>query len=125
MKLLLDEHYSRQIAEQLRGRGHDVVSVKERDELEGLRDEQLFPLVAAEQRAILTENWADYERQIRQATAGGVTHYGVVFSSRRQLPRSRETIGLYVRVLDDFLTRHPALDALLDSSRWIPDRPIA
>jgi hypothetical protein len=123
VKLLLDELYSKQIAEQLRTRGHDVISVKERSDLEGLRDEQLFRLIQAEQRAILTENWGDYNRLIQQAATEGVTHYGVVFSSRQQLPRDRETIGLYVRVLDDFLTRHPALDALLNSSRWIPDRP--
>ncbi len=124
MRLLLDELYSKQIAEQLRARGHDVVSVNERNDLEGLLDEQLFPLMPTEQRAILTENWGDYNRLIQQAAAQGTTHYGVVFSSRQQLPRSRETIGLYVRVLGDFLTRHPADDALLNSSRWIPDRPI-
>lgn len=54
-----------------------------------------------------------------------MTHYGVVFSSRRQLPRSRETIGLSVDVLDDFLARHPAVDALRDTPRWLPDRPLA
>lgn len=125
MKLVLDEHYSKLIAEQLRARGHDVVSVKERPDLEGLRDEQLFPMMAAEQRVILTENWADFGRLMQQAGASGAMHYGVVFSSRQQLPRSRETIGLYVDVLDDFLARHPGGDALRDSSRWIPDRPLA
>lgn len=125
MKLLLDELYSRQIAQQLRTDGHDVVSVKERDDLQGLLDEQLFASASAERRAILTENWADYDRLIRRAAAEGMTHYGVVCSSRQQLPRSREAIGLYVRVLGDFLTRHPAVDALLNSSRWIPDQPIA
>ena len=124
MKLVLDEHYSKLIAEQLRARGHDVVSVKERPDLEGLRDEQLFPLMAAEQRAILTENWADFGRLMQQAAASGMTHYGVVFSSRQQLPRSRETVGLYVDVLGDFLARHRAVDALRDSSRWVPDRPL-
>lgn len=124
MKLLLDELYAKQIAEQLRTAGHDVVSVKERADLEGLRDEQLFRLMPTERRAILTENWGDYSRLIHQAEAERMTHYGIVVSSRQQLPRSRETIGLYVRVLHDFLARHRALDALLDSSRWIPDRPI-
>lgn len=123
MRLLLDELYSKEIAEGLRARGHDVVSVKERPELEGLRDEQLFRLMAAERRAIVTENWSDFNRLVRWAADEGLTHYGVVFSSRRKLPRSRETIGLYVRVLDDFLTRHRADDALLDSSCWTPDRP--
>lgn len=124
MKLVLDEHYSKLIAERLRTRGHDVISVKERSDLEGLLDEQLFPLMAAEQRAILTESWGDFGRLMQQAAAAGATHYGVVFSSRQQLPRSRETIGLYLDVLDDFLARHPEADALRDSSRWIPDQPI-
>ena len=42
MRLLLDEQYSREIAEQLRDRGHDVTAVKEDPELEGLDDEPLF-----------------------------------------------------------------------------------
>lgn len=124
MKLLLDEHYARQIAEELRPLGHDVVSVKERPDLEGLLDEDLFPLLPAEQRAILTENWSDFSRLMARSADAGTAHYGVVFTSRQQLPRSRHTIGRYVRVLDDVLERHPAVDALLNSSRWLPDRPI-
>ena len=125
MKLLLDELYAKQIAAHLRELGHDVVSVKERPDLEGLLDEELFPLMPLEQRAILTENWGDFSRLINRAAGTGTTHYGVVFTSRRQLPRSRHTIGLFVRVLADFLQRHPAVDALLNSYRWLPERPIA
>ena len=121
MRLLLDEHYAKQIAEQLREHGHDVVSVQERAELAGLLDEELFQLLPAQQRAILTENWSDFSRLIERAVAEGTTHYGVVFTSRRRLPRSRNTIGLYVRVLDDFLRRHPAEDAILNSFRWLPE----
>ena len=124
MKLLLDELYAKQIAEDLREHGHDVVSAKERPDLEGVKDEELFSLMPAEQRAILTENWADYDRLMRVAADAGRTHYGVLFTTGRQLPRSRDTIGLYVRVLDDFLRRHPAVDAILNSSRWLPDRPL-
>jgi hypothetical protein len=124
VRLVLDELYSKKIAEQLRERGHDVVAVKERPDLEGLKDEELFASMPAEQRAILTENWADYDRLMRHATDAGTTHYGVVFSSRRRLPRSRATIGLFVRTLDDFLQRHGDVDALLNSSRWLPDRPL-
>lgn len=124
MKLLLDELYAKQIAEQLRERGHDVVAVKERPDLEGLKDEELFPLAAAEQRALVTENWPDFDRLLRDATESGTTHYGVLFTSRRQLPRSRDTIGLYVRVLDDFLRRHRDLEALLNGVRWLPDRAV-
>ena len=122
MRLVLDELYSKQIAEQLRERGHDVVSVTERPDLQGLLDTDLLALMAAERRAILTENWADFGRELEKAATAGMTHYGVVFTLRQQLPRSRDTIGLYVRVLDDFLDRHPAEDALLNSYRWLPDR---
>lgn len=121
MRLLLDELYSKRIAEELRARGHDVVAVTERPELEGLKDAELFPLMAAERRAIVTENWGDFQRLLDEAAATGTTHYGVLFTSRRRLPRSKQTVGLYVRVLDDFLSRHPGEDALLNSYRWLPD----
>jgi len=123
LRLLLDEHYSQVIAEQLRERGHDVIAVTERPDLVGLKDVELFPLMPAERRAIMTENWGDFQRELREAAATGMIHYGVLFTSRRQLPRGKQTIGLYVRVLDDFLTRHPAEDAVLNSYRWLPDRP--
>lgn len=124
MRLLLDELYSRRIAEQLRKQGHDVSSVTERPDLQGLLDVELFSRMPAERRAILTENWGDFQQLITQAAASEMAHYGVVFTSREQLPRSRNTIGLYVRVLDDFLGRHPAEDALMNSYRWLPDHPL-
>lgn len=122
MRLLLDEHYVREIAELLRDLGHDAVSVSERPDLKGLFDEDIFRQARAERRAILTENWADFGRLFERAAADGTTHYGIVFTSRRRLPRGRATIGLYVRVLDEFLHRHPADDALASSFRWLPDR---
>ena len=124
MRLLLDEHYVREIAEQLRELGHNAVAVSERPDLRGLVDEDIFRQAQAERRTILTENWADFGRLFEMAAADGTTHSGIVFTSRRELPRGRATIGLYVRVLDEFLHRHPADDALVDSSRWLPDQPL-
>jgi Domain of unknown function (DUF5615) len=124
LRLLLDELYPPLIAEQLRARGHDVVAVAERPDLAGRSDAELLSLMATERRVILTENWGDFQREMQRAAAEGSTHYGVVFTSRAQLPRGKNTIGLYVRVLDDFLNRHEAEDALLDSHRWLPDRAI-
>ncbi len=121
MKLVLDELYSQTIAVGLRERGHDVVSVHERPGLDGLKDEQLFALVAAERRALVTENWPDFDAEMRKAADAGRDHYGVLFTSRKQLPRGKHTIGLYIRVLDDFLERHSAEDALLNSYRWLPE----
>ena len=122
MRLLLDELYSKEIAVQLRRHGHDVVSVKERPDLEGLKDWQLFLLLPAERRAILTENWSDHDREMQKANAAGMTHYGVIFTSRKKLPRGRGTIGLYVRILDDFLSRHPTDDALITTCHWLPEQ---
>ena len=124
MRLLLDEHYAKEIAAQLRDRGHDAVSVTEQPDLMGLADEDLFREASSERRALLTENWADFQREVRKAELIGEAHYGVVFSSRKQLPRGKATIGLYVETLDDFLSRHPAEDALLNSYRWLPDKPL-
>lgn len=124
MRLLLDEHYASEIATQLCERGHDVESAAARADLQGLSDSDLFTLMHHERRAILSENWADFSAELASAASSGFTHYGVIFTSRHQLPRSRNTIGLYVRVLDDFLTRHPAEDALVNTSHWLPDRPL-
>jgi hypothetical protein len=121
LRLCLDELYSQSIAENLRERGHDVISVHERPDLEGLKDAQLFPLLTDERRAIVTENWPEYQEEMRAAARSGRDHYGVLFTSRARMPRSRETIGLYIRVLDDFLQRHPDEDALLNSYRWLPE----
>lgn len=121
---MLDELFSKRIATELRARGHEVVAVTERPDLKGLKDVGLFKLMPAERRGILTENWADFQRLFQEAAATGTTHYGVIFSSRRQLPRGKQTIGVYVRVLDDFLSRHPVDDALLNTYRWVPDRPL-
>lgn len=120
MRLVLDELYSQAIAAGLRERGHDAISVHERADLEGLRDDRLFLQLAGERRALVTENWADFQTEMRRAADTGRTHYGVLFTSPRQMPRSSKTIGLYVRVLDDFLRRHPDEDALLNSYRWLP-----
>lgn len=120
MRLALDELYAPRIAEELRARGQDVVSVLERAEWRGLSDSALFPLVAADRRAFVTENWADFRRELDRAATIGLDHHGVLFTSRARLPRSRDTIGLFVRALEDFLVRHPADDALLNSARWLP-----
>jgi len=121
VRLLLDEHLSPLIAVQLRERGHDVTAVAERPNLIGLDDHELFVFASFDRRAVVTENWADFQRELHGAEATGATHFGVVFTSRKRLPRGKGTIGLYVRVLDEFLQRHAAEDALLNTYRWLPD----
>lgn len=119
MKLLLDEHYSPEIAEQLRRRGHDVVAVQERDELRGAGDPELWDRVVAEARALVTENAADFMPLVRANIAAGGQFFGVIFSSSRSLPRSRATVGVFVTQLDSLLRERPADDALAGGVVWL------
>ena len=119
MRLCLDEHYSPRIAERLRELGHDVHAVKERPELAAVSDRDLLAAMREERRAVLTENVADFMRLVRELEAAGDSHYGVIFSSPRSLPRSRETIGLFVERLHEFLTARSAEDALRDRIHWL------
>ena len=119
MRLLLDEHYSPRIAEQLRRRGHDVVAARERPELRGLSDEVLFALMASEGRAILTEDASDFLPIVRAATVRGTDHFGVMLTSPRQFPRTSRAIGRLIAALDAFLVAHSAADALRGQSWWL------
>jgi predicted nuclease of predicted toxin-antitoxin system len=119
VKLLLDEHYSRRIAEELRAAGHDVYSVQERQDLRGLEDRALLTQASAEGRALMTENVGDFMPLVREAAAAGDRHMGVILTSPRSLPRGIGTIGVYVERLDEFLRERPAEDALTDQVHWL------
>ncbi len=119
MKLLLDEHYPPRIAVELRRRGHDVVAAPERPELRGISDADLFALMPAERRAILTEDAADFLPLVRAAVVRGTDHFGVVLTSPRQFPRTVRSIGRLVSALDAFLTARPSDDALRGQTWWL------
>lgn len=121
MRLLLDEHYSPIIARELRARGHDVDSVSARDDLRGLGDRDLWARATGERRALMTENVADFMPLVREAAAGGESHFGVIFTSSRSLPRGLGAVGVYVRVLDAFLRERPAENALADRAHWLSE----
>lgn len=120
LRSLLDEMYSPQIASRLRSRGHDVVSVTERTELAGRSDEELFASMAAEHRAIVTNNVATLVPLLQQAVTAGIDHAGLLLTSDRSLPRTKAAIGRYVTVLDELLVPHPDDDALRNQLRWLP-----
>ncbi len=120
MRLVLDEMYSPQIASQLRSRNHDVVSVSERPDLMGRSVEELFAAMAADNRAIVTNNAADFMPLLQRAAADGVDHAGLLLTSDRSLPRTKAGIGGYVAVLDELLSAHPEANALHNQLRWLP-----
>jgi len=118
VRLLLDEYYSPKIADELCKRGHDVASATDRD-VRGLGDRELWSLVFAEGRALMTENVADFMPLVREAGAAGERHFGIVFTSPRVLPRGLGTIGRSIELLDSFLSDRPADDALADQVHWL------
>jgi predicted nuclease of predicted toxin-antitoxin system len=119
LRLLLDEQLSPEIARQLRARGNDVHAAVERDDLVSLADRDLFERMAAEHRAIVTNDVVDFVQLFNEALAAGRGHYGLLLTDDRSMPRSRQTIGLFVDVLGAFLASHPADDALRNQLRWL------
>jgi predicted nuclease of predicted toxin-antitoxin system len=119
VRLLLDEHYSDQIAQQLRARGHDVVAVSKRP-WRGEHDEALLEIAVRERRALLTNNVRDFVAIARRWSEGGQEHYGLIFTSDARMPRNSRSLGLYVRVLGRLLEQHPADAALANQVRWLP-----
>lgn len=107
MKLLLDEMYTPIVAEQLRSRGHDVVSVHEPDyrHLEGAPDVEIFAAAIAFGRALMTENVADFRLLETEARAAGNAGPILVFTTDRHFPRGHPgTLGRLVVTLDSMLS---------------------
>ena len=119
MRLLLDEHYSNQIARQLRARGHDVVAVSERS-WRGEDDEALLEIAVGERRALMTNNVRDFVAIARRWSESGEEHYGLLFTSDASMPRDSRSLGRYVRLLAALLERHPTDAALANQMRWLP-----
>ena len=86
MRLLLDEHYTPEIARQLRKQGQDVVAVVERADLVGLGDEELLRRMAQERRAIMTNNVKDFVLLAGRMAVVNDHHHGLLFTSDRACP---------------------------------------
>jgi hypothetical protein len=123
VRLCLDEHYSPEIASQLRAAGHDVTSVKERPDLESLSDADLLATMSSERRALLTENVVDFVPLIIQLGAVGDSHFGVIFSTHKVMPRSKPTIGRFVVALTLLLQRYPGEEDFVDRVEWLQPAP--
>lgn len=118
MRLLLDEHYSVEIALALRAQGHDVKAAVEA-RLTGLSDEDLLAAAATDLRALLTNNARDFVPLARRWAEADRRHYGLLLSSDESMPRGKGTIGRYVEVLEAILREHPGDADLMDQARWI------
>lgn len=123
MRLLLDEHYSPEIARQLRTRGHDVVAVAERADLVGFGDDELLRRMAREQRAILTNNVKDFVPLSSRAALERDDHFGLLLTSDKSMPRRNDAIGRLVDALDAFLQCHQAEDSCRNQVQWLTSSP--
>ena len=119
MRLLLDEHFSFRIAEQLRGRGFDVVAVAERAELRQMGDEDLLRWAHANGRAIVTENVQDFLPIHGEFLKGGEPHSGIVLTSSQKFPRSTAGIGPLVSALARLLEEQADGKDLQSDVLWL------
>ena len=118
MRLLLDEQFTPEIADQLSTQGYDASAVKGDLALEGL-DEVLLALAADRGRALVTNTVRHFVPLAIGWAARGETHAGLIFTSDKSLPRSRGSIGLHVERLRELLDGHPADDALFGQTVWL------
>lgn len=121
MRLLLDEHYSPEIAHRLRALDHDVVTVDEVG-LRGSGDEELLRYAASKGRALLTNNVRHFAPLAQRFATGGETHAGLVFTSDTSMPRGKGTTGRYVEALSELMSAHPAEGSLHDQTFWLDKR---
>ena len=119
MRLLLDEHYTFEIADRLRDAGHEVTAVNGDPRLEHKDDASLLHAAAEQGRALLTNNVKDFAPLARDWGARGDEHLGLVFTSDESMPRSRNTIGCYVRKLSRLLDANRDGEALRNRIEWL------
>ena len=107
MRLILDELCPPGIAEALRSRGHDVVSLHDptHAHLRGRSDAEVLAAAATELRAVVTDNARHFLPLHRELIARGETRHGLVLFSNRSFPRHRPDtfVRAMVRELDELL----------------------
>jgi predicted nuclease of predicted toxin-antitoxin system len=112
LRLLLDEMYAPAVAQELRGIGHDAVSLHDADSPlpAGASDEEVLSAARAAGRALVTENVRDFRPLEADLVARSAHHAGLIYTSNRQFPRGHSaTVGRLVRALDALLREHPDL----------------
>jgi predicted nuclease of predicted toxin-antitoxin system len=121
VKLLLDEMISPRIARELREDSHDVQAIKkDRPDLASRRDREIVSLMAAERRAIVTNNVADFQTIHDRLLAAGEEHEGMIFTFDATMPRTKAAIPLWVRALAGLLAERGDDDSLRNRILHLP-----
>lgn len=109
MRLFLDAHVSgRRVARSLRAAGHDVRAADEERELDGMSDDDLLALAAADTRIMVSFNVADFPRIVRRWAEEGRSHSGCAIV----VGIGHSQFGTIIRVIER------ALDARPDPKDW-------
>ena len=113
MKLLLDETISPRIARELRTAGFDVEAIKrDRPDLEALSDREIVRRMAAERRAVVTNDVLDFQLIHNQMAGAGEDHCGILFTDDATMPRNKKSIPLWIETLKVLLEANPKEGAL-------------
>ncbi len=108
MRLLIDEMWPRFVAQALRERGHDVISVAERHDLRTRPDAVVLAAAVAEGRVVVTENAKDFRPMAQAELRAGRLYPACIFTDDQTWLRTRSGIRAGGRLVN-------ALDALLIS----------
>lgn len=111
MKLLVDEMHAPGIADILVAESFDVVAVAAQPGLRGMSDENLLSHATMQERAIVTENVADYMPLASLSAAAGRAHAGLVLTNPKRFHRATLAYpGNLISALRDFLVDPPITD---------------
>ena len=118
MRLVLDHHYPATIAPALRANGLDAVSAHEQ-RWDRLTDTELLRYYAMNKRALLTNNVADFMVLAREWQLDRERHSGLIFTSDRQWPRTKDRTGQFVNALTKLMETHQGDDSLSGTILWL------
>ncbi|MGH9107260.1 MAG: DUF5615 family PIN-like protein [Acidimicrobiales bacterium] len=105
--LLLDEMFSPAVAQPLRDKGHDVLAVATEPALRALDDAELYEWARSNRRRVVTENAKDFRPLLWREE--GEAGPGILLTSSRTFPRSRQSVGLLVVALENWLCQPDSL----------------
>jgi hypothetical protein len=86
--LLLDEMFADDIAQQLRAKDYDAISVVADPALAGLPDDQILAYATTEGRAQVTANIKDFIPWDGRYRAAGQSHAGLILVSTKTFPQT-------------------------------------
>jgi hypothetical protein len=87
--LLLVEMFTEDIAQQLRTKGYDAISVVADPALVGLPDDQILAYATVEGRALVTANVKDFVPLDARYRAADQSHAGLILVSTKTFPQNR------------------------------------